>query len=257
MLASARTSRRPHRETHLSAQSHPARADARIPGPDEVARRSPSPRPPAGEGPRSAGAVGEEEVASKAGRGGSVPHASAGARAATEPAALRLPACDPRGRAPRLAVFPRLSPGPVGRTTRPSGHHRHPQGRQSGAAQPHQEVGSGMVSRSPGAALLVRPGRDRPPRPAAGPGSGGRERRSGRGRRGLAERTAIALLQLLIAGYRLLLSPWLGGACRFHPSCSEYARQSLERHGLAHGTRQALFRLARCRPYGPGGLDLP
>ena len=44
------------------------------------------------------------------------------------------------------------------------------------------------------------------------------------------------LLIRLVRAYRLLLSPWLGGACRFEPSCSRYALQALERHGAAAGT---------------------
>ena len=45
-----------------------------------------------------------------------------------------------------------------------------------------------------------------------------------------------ALLVLVIKAYRLLLSPWLGGACRFYPTCSAYALQALEGHGLIKGS---------------------
>ncbi|MFI5314280.1 MAG: membrane protein insertion efficiency factor YidD [Myxococcota bacterium] len=53
------------------------------------------------------------------------------------------------------------------------------------------------------------------------------------------------------------LSPLLGPACRFQPSCSSYAIASIERHGAWRGSARALRRLARCHPFGSGGLDLP
>jgi len=58
------------------------------------------------------------------------------------------------------------------------------------------------------------------------------------------------LLIGLVKGYRLLLSPWLGSACRFEPTCSRYALQALEQHGAAMGSR-----LARCHPWCAGGCD--
>jgi putative membrane protein insertion efficiency factor len=57
--------------------------------------------------------------------------------------------------------------------------------------------------------------------------------------------------------YQRTLSPLIGPACRFYPSCSEYAVQSIEREGLWRGGRNALARLARCTPLQGGGLDLP
>ena len=59
----------------------------------------------------------------------------------------------------------------------------------------------------------------------------------------------------LVKGYRLLLSPWLGSACRFSPSCSAYSLQSLERHGALAGSYLTLARLARCHPWCEGGHD--
>jgi hypothetical protein len=61
----------------------------------------------------------------------------------------------------------------------------------------------------------------------------------------------------VVRGYQLTLSPLLGGACRFHPSCSEYAVSVIERDGPWRGGRRAAGRVLRCRPLGPGGLDLP
>lgn len=63
------------------------------------------------------------------------------------------------------------------------------------------------------------------------------------------------LLMALVKGYRLLLSPWLGAACRFEPSCSVYALQALERHGAGRGSYLTLKRLSRCQPWCQGGHD--
>jgi len=63
------------------------------------------------------------------------------------------------------------------------------------------------------------------------------------------------LLIALVKGYRLLLSPWLGSACRFEPTCSRYAIGALESHGASIGTYLTIARLARCHPWCDGGLD--
>jgi putative membrane protein insertion efficiency factor len=63
------------------------------------------------------------------------------------------------------------------------------------------------------------------------------------------------LLIALVRGYRLLLSPWLGGTCRFTPSCSAYAIEALQAHGAARGSYLTLRRLARCQPWCAGGHD--
>jgi uncharacterized protein len=59
----------------------------------------------------------------------------------------------------------------------------------------------------------------------------------------------------LIRGYRYFLSPLVGPSCRFHPSCSSYALESIERFGTLRGGWLALRRLARCHPWHPGGFD--
>jgi putative membrane protein insertion efficiency factor len=69
------------------------------------------------------------------------------------------------------------------------------------------------------------------------------------------KRLLMALLVLLIRGYRMLLSPVLGRHCRFHPSCSEYALEALQRHGLWKGSRLALRRIGSCHPWHAGGFD--
>jgi len=62
-------------------------------------------------------------------------------------------------------------------------------------------------------------------------------------------------LILLVRVYRLLVSPLLPPACRFHPSCSEYAVGALERHGALRGSWLAARRVLRCHPWHPGGFD--
>ena len=64
------------------------------------------------------------------------------------------------------------------------------------------------------------------------------------------------LLVALVRGYRLLLSSWLGNACRFEPTCSAYTLEALERHGAAAGAYLGACRIARCQPWCQGGLDL-
>ena len=61
----------------------------------------------------------------------------------------------------------------------------------------------------------------------------------------------IALIRL----YRYAISPLLGNSCRFHPSCSEYAIEALQRHGFMAGIWLAMRRVARCHPWHPGGFD--
>ena len=59
----------------------------------------------------------------------------------------------------------------------------------------------------------------------------------------------------VVKAYRLLLSPWLGSACRFEPTCSAYSLQALEQHGAVAGTALTVYRLVRCQPWCQGGLD--
>jgi len=66
---------------------------------------------------------------------------------------------------------------------------------------------------------------------------------------------ASDLLLILVMLYRMVLSPFLGGACRFEPSCSEYALQALRAHPLPQALKLIGARLLRCRPGGPFGLD--
>jgi len=62
-------------------------------------------------------------------------------------------------------------------------------------------------------------------------------------------------LLLLVRFYITFLSPFFGGACRFHPSCSNYAAEAIARHGPRQGLALALRRLLRCNPFTKGGFD--
>lgn len=64
-------------------------------------------------------------------------------------------------------------------------------------------------------------------------------------------RAAIFLIRV----YQWTLSPLLGPACRFHPSCSQYALEAIQRFGCARGGWLAFKRLGRCHPWHPGGYD--
>ncbi len=59
----------------------------------------------------------------------------------------------------------------------------------------------------------------------------------------------------VVKAYRLLLSPWLGSACRFEPTCSGYALKALQVHGAAAGSYLTVLRLGRCHPWCAGGTD--
>jgi putative membrane protein insertion efficiency factor len=70
-------------------------------------------------------------------------------------------------------------------------------------------------------------------------------------RPGVTSRLGVALVR----GYQRLLSPLLGGRCRFAPSCSVYAIEALQRHGAVRGGWLSLRRLLRCHPWGGCGDD--
>lgn len=60
---------------------------------------------------------------------------------------------------------------------------------------------------------------------------------------------------LLIRGYQRFISPALPPSCRFHPSCSQYTLEAVERYGVVKGTWLGARRLVRCHPFHPGGHD--
>ena len=59
----------------------------------------------------------------------------------------------------------------------------------------------------------------------------------------------------LISIYQRLISPLVGPCCRFHPTCSEYAKEALESHGLVMGIWLTIKRLSKCHPLGGSGFD--
>ena len=64
-----------------------------------------------------------------------------------------------------------------------------------------------------------------------------------------------AALLTVLRGYQYAIRPLLGANCRFYPSCSDYAREAIDRHGAAKGCWMAMRRVLRCHPYHPGGYD--
>ncbi|MEO7971273.1 MAG: membrane protein insertion efficiency factor YidD [bacterium] len=64
-----------------------------------------------------------------------------------------------------------------------------------------------------------------------------------------------SLLIALLRSYKTFVSPFLPPACRFFPTCSEYAAEAIGRYGTIRGTGLALWRLLRCHPFSAGGYD--
>ncbi|MFV1993135.1 MAG: membrane protein insertion efficiency factor YidD [Acidiferrobacterales bacterium] len=63
------------------------------------------------------------------------------------------------------------------------------------------------------------------------------------------------VLTKLIVGYQYLISPFFGPSCRFTPTCSDYAIEAINQHGILKGFWLALRRIGRCHPWHEGGLD--
>ena len=59
----------------------------------------------------------------------------------------------------------------------------------------------------------------------------------------------------LLRGYQAVISPWLPPACRYSPTCSQYAIEAIRKYGAARGSWMAVRRLARCHPFHAGGFD--
>jgi putative membrane protein insertion efficiency factor len=66
---------------------------------------------------------------------------------------------------------------------------------------------------------------------------------------------AVAVVLAALKTYKLVVSPWIGPACRFTPTCSEYASEAVERFGVWRGGRKAARRLLSCHPFHRGGWD--
>ena len=70
-------------------------------------------------------------------------------------------------------------------------------------------------------------------------------------------RAITALLIAMIRLYQVTVSPLLGPACRFEPSCSRYMVESLKKYGFVKGLARGLRRVSKCHPWHPGGYDPP
>ena len=65
------------------------------------------------------------------------------------------------------------------------------------------------------------------------------------------------LMIVAVRGYQIILGPFLGGRCRFTPSCSNYFIQAVQKHGPWKGAWRGVLRICRCHPCHPGGEDPP
>ncbi|MGD9690100.1 MAG: membrane protein insertion efficiency factor YidD [Phycisphaerales bacterium] len=96
------------------------------------------------------------------------------------------------------------------------------------------------------------------PAETPGPDSPGAPDASTPGEAGAASRE-LSILQraaiVLVRGYQVTLGPFLGGRCRFYPSCSHYAIEAIREWGAVRGTWLAIRRVGRCHPLGAGGYD--
>lgn len=73
----------------------------------------------------------------------------------------------------------------------------------------------------------------------------------------IISRGGVAILVGGVRLYQLTISPLIGPACRFHPSCSQYMIEALRKYGVLRGGWRGLRRLSRCHPWNPGGYDPP
>jgi putative membrane protein insertion efficiency factor len=101
---------------------------------------------------------------------------------------------------------------------------------------------SGNVSRDAGASHGVRDSR-------------GGDARDARAARGVLLRIPSLALRLAIRGYQVAISPMLPPACRYYPTCSNYAIEAIEKYGALRGGWLAARRIGRCHPFAPGGYD--
>ena len=72
---------------------------------------------------------------------------------------------------------------------------------------------------------------------------------------GLAGRAAVGAMVFLVRAYQAVVSPLLGPCCRYAPSCSAYAIEALQVHGVVRGLALAAWRVLRCHPFAAGGYD--
>ena len=68
-------------------------------------------------------------------------------------------------------------------------------------------------------------------------------------------RPAAYIVSIPVRFYRLVISPLIGSNCRYHPTCSSYTLEALEKHGAIKGGRLAVKRILKCHPLGGSGID--
>ena len=86
-------------------------------------------------------------------------------------------------------------------------------------------------------------------------GAATKSRRENSNLNGRAKSIGAWLLLAFLRVYIVFLSPFFGGACKFYPSCSNYAHEAIAKHGARRGFVLAVQRLLRCRPFTKGGFD--
>jgi hypothetical protein len=72
-----------------------------------------------------------------------------------------------------------------------------------------------------------------------------------------AVRIPAGILIAMVRLYQHTLGPIFGGHCRFHPSCSVYFIEAVQKYGAIHGAARGIWRICRCNPWNPGGYDPP
>jgi putative membrane protein insertion efficiency factor len=68
-------------------------------------------------------------------------------------------------------------------------------------------------------------------------------------------RPTAYIVSIPVRFYRLVISPLIGSNCRYHPTCSSYTLEALEKHGVIKGGRLAIKRIFKCHPFGGSGID--
>ena len=68
-------------------------------------------------------------------------------------------------------------------------------------------------------------------------------------------RPAAYIVSIPVRFYRLVISPLIGSNCRYHPTCSSYTLEALDKHGAIKGGRLAIKRILKCHPFGSSGID--
>ena len=68
-------------------------------------------------------------------------------------------------------------------------------------------------------------------------------------------RPSAYIVSIPVRFYRLVISPLIGSNCRYHPTCSSYTLEALEKHGAIKGGRLAIKRILKCHPFGSSGID--